>query len=173
MKIFLGVLLWVSLLCAQDISDLPLREGAIDGIGDRFVLLLADNLSAEKSEAIIQEYHSAYVPTVGWSVADYFWRDRDPDQASADLQRVLEHYLAAWNKSRVILIGSERGASLLPFMVNRLPADLKVRIAQTILYSPADEIDFAPNKRHWFFGLGRKLWDVKGEVGRVDGVEVR
>jgi hypothetical protein len=54
---------------------------------------------------------------------------RTPDSASADLKRLLEYYLAGWRAERVILIGYSHGADLAPFMVSRLPPQLRSRIA--------------------------------------------
>jgi type IV secretory pathway VirJ component len=42
---------------------------------------------------------------------------------------VIRQYLAAWNKSRVLLVGYSFGADTLPFIVNRLPADLRPAVA--------------------------------------------
>ena len=66
------------------------------------------------------------IPVVGLNSLQYFWKKKTPDIAAADLERVLRHYLAAWQKERVLLVGYSRGAEVLPFMVDRLPADLRV-----------------------------------------------
>jgi type IV secretory pathway VirJ component len=69
------------------------------------------------------------ISVVGLDVPSYLRTPRDPDVASADLERILEYYLARWHADRVILIGYSHGADLAPFMVSRLPVKLRARIA--------------------------------------------
>jgi type IV secretory pathway VirJ component len=69
------------------------------------------------------------ISVVGLDVPSYLRTPRTPDGASADLKRLLEYYLAAWRAERVICIGYSHGADLAPFMVSRLPLELRSRIA--------------------------------------------
>jgi len=47
--------------------------------------------------------------------------------------RLMRHYLDAWHKQRVLLVGYSFGADVLPFVVNRLPPDLRGRVASVSL----------------------------------------
>ena len=69
------------------------------------------------------------VRVVGLSSIGYFWKPRQPDGSARDLARILEHYLAKWHKSRAIIVGYSQGADVAPFMINRLPAPLRSKIA--------------------------------------------
>jgi len=82
------------------------------------------------------------VPVVGLDVPSYLSVPRTPDVAAADLQRVLEHYLAAWHKSWIILIGYSHGADLAPFMVSRLPHELRDRISLLAMLGLAGQASF-------------------------------
>jgi peptidoglycan-N-acetylglucosamine deacetylase len=53
---------------------------------------------------------------------------RTPDDAARDTERVLRDYLARWSRSKVLLLGYSRGAGFVPFIANRLPADLRDRV---------------------------------------------
>jgi len=46
------------------------------------------------------------------------------DRVVQDLTRILRHYLPAWNRQKVVLVGYSMGADVLPFLISRLPADL-------------------------------------------------
>src|SRR6185295_16456228 len=76
------------------------------------------------------------VPVVGLSSLAYFWQPRDPDGSAHDLARILDHYLAAWHKSRAIVVGYSQGADVLPFMVDRLPDELRSRVRLIALIGP-------------------------------------
>ena len=82
------------------------------------------------------------IPVVGLNSLRYLWKPRTPDQAAADLTRVLRHYLQAWHASRILLVGYSRGANVLPFMVTRLPAGLRGRIQVVALLGLSHEAGF-------------------------------
>jgi type IV secretory pathway VirJ component len=82
------------------------------------------------------------VPVVGLDTLEYFWNARTPDAAAADLQRLLRHYLAAWKRDRVLLVGYSLGADVLPFLADRLPADLLQRVSLIALLGPSHTTPF-------------------------------
>jgi len=92
------------------------------------VLLSGDGGWAAGDKVMAATLARAGVPVVGLDVPSYLGVARTPDGASADLGRLLQHYLAAWQKRRVILIGYSHGANLAPFMISRLPDSLRRRI---------------------------------------------
>jgi type IV secretory pathway VirJ component len=63
------------------------------------------------------------IPVVGVDCLRYFWQQRDPAQMAADLSRILTEARKAWNTPDALLIGYSFGADVLPFAVNRLPAE--------------------------------------------------
>jgi type IV secretory pathway VirJ component len=69
------------------------------------------------------------ISVVGLDVPSYLKVRRTPEGASADFRRLLEKYLASWHAERVIIIGYSHGADLAPFLVSRLPPELRSRIA--------------------------------------------
>jgi type IV secretory pathway VirJ component len=89
------------------------------------------------------------IPIVGWDSLKYFWEPRTPAGASADLDRVLRHYLRAWNKSRVVLIGYSQGADTMPFMVNRLPPATRADVGLTVLLGISDRALFEFHLANW------------------------
>ncbi|OGP82123.1 MAG: hypothetical protein A2Y95_01725 [Deltaproteobacteria bacterium RBG_13_65_10] len=95
-------------------------------------------------------------PVVGLNSLQYFWKQRDPDGASRDLERILRHYLAVWNKKKAILIGYSRGADVLPFMANRLPEDLLDQVSVIALLGPERSVQFKFHVTDWLGGGGGK-----------------
>jgi type IV secretory pathway VirJ component len=62
---------------------------------------------------------------------------------------VIRQYLAAWNKSRVLLVGYSFGADTLPFIVNRLPADLRPAVATVSLLGISANASFEIRVAGW------------------------
>ena len=71
--------------------------------------------------------------TVGFDCLKYFWKARHPAEVASDLESAIRHYLGAWSKRRVLLVGYSFGAGWLPFLVNRLPQDLQDRVGLVAL----------------------------------------
>lgn len=82
------------------------------------------------------------IPVVGFDSPSYLAVQRTPDGAASDLGRLLEHYLSAWHKQHVLLIGYSHGADLAPFMVSRLSPELRSRISLLALLGLEDHASF-------------------------------
>jgi type IV secretory pathway VirJ component len=82
------------------------------------------------------------IPSVGLKARTYLLERRTPDAVARDVGGVLRRYLARWKAERVLLIGLSRGADILPFVVRRLSAELRARIALLALLSPAPYANF-------------------------------
>ena len=114
---------------APAVRDLPLIEvRSAKRSPTLAVVISGDGGWASLDRQIGETFAARGVPVVGLNSLQYFWKARTPDQAAADLARILRHYLQAWNESEVVLVGYSRGADVLPFMVSRLPDDLRKRI---------------------------------------------
>ncbi len=108
------------------------------------------------------------IPVVGWNSLQYFWKAKPPEVAAKDLERILRHYLAAWNKEEVLLIGYSFGADVLPFFTNRLPADLLGKVRLLALLGPGKVADFEFHVTDWLGG-GSKGQPVLPEVRKLAG----
>jgi type IV secretory pathway VirJ component len=133
-----------------DLSGVPLVEvPATDGSEYLALILTGDGGWAALDKAVASRLMRRHISTLGWDSLSYFWRARTPDEAGADLERSLRHYLVAWEKQRVLLIGYSFGADVLPFMANRLPPDLRGRIELVVLLGPGPSASFEFHLTDW------------------------
>ncbi|HEY1492692.1 MAG TPA: AcvB/VirJ family lysyl-phosphatidylglycerol hydrolase [Steroidobacteraceae bacterium] len=133
-----------------DIGGLPLQEVHASGAGDEFALLLTgDGGWAGLDQELAARLAAAGVPTVGLNSLKYFWSPRTPEQTAQDVTRILRHYLSQWDKQRVLLVGYSFGADVLPFVVNRLPADLRQRVASVSLLGIDANASFEVRVSDW------------------------
>ncbi|WP_295390551.1 AcvB/VirJ family lysyl-phosphatidylglycerol hydrolase [uncultured Thiodictyon sp.] len=114
----------------EDIAGLPLIEVRAPQEAPKTfaVMLSGDGGWAAIDRGVSAQLAAKGISTVGWDSLSYFWKPRTPTEAAEDLAQVVRHYLAAWHKERVILIGYSFGAEVLSFMANGLPADLRPRV---------------------------------------------
>jgi type IV secretory pathway VirJ component len=142
-----------TVLRAPEISDLPLQEVHASGSGPEFALLLTgDGGWAGLDQELATRLAAAGVPTVGLNSLKYFWTQRTPESTARDVARVLRHYLSDWNKQKVLLIGYSFGADVLPFVVNRLPSDLRERVTSVSLLGIDSNASFEVQLADWVGG---------------------
>lgn len=139
-----------------DVADLPLVEVPAAGKEEGStlaVMLSGDGGWAGLDKEVAAQLAGRGVPVLGWSSLQYFWTPRTPAGAAEDLGRALRHYLAAWHRERALLIGYSLGADVLPFLVNRLPDELRAKVAGVVLIGPSARASFEFHLGEW---LGRR-----------------
>jgi type IV secretory pathway VirJ component len=128
------------------------------GAADEFALLITgDGGWAGLDQELAAQLAASGIPTVGLNSLKYFWSGRTPERTAADVARLLRHYFAAWSKRRVLLIGYSFGADVLPFVVNRLPKDLRARVASVNLLGIDSDASFEIRIAEWVASDGAGL----------------
>ena len=157
------------------ISDVPLTEVPVTGGPDRPQLALmfsGDGGWALLDRAATAELARNGLPTVGWDSLNYFWKARQPDEVASDLERVLRHYLIAWKKERIVLIGYSFGAGVLPALANRLPRDLRDRVDLAVFLGLSDYAAFEFHLTDWIGDEPSKRdRPVRPELEKLNGIK--
>lgn len=161
------------------IEGLPtwwLEPDAAAGIGDgsardpstAVVWLTSDSgwlrLNSSMPRALSNEGHTVVV----WNSLRYYLSKKEPERAAADLSTIVAA-LAERGHDRIYLAGYSYGAGVLPFLVNRLPAEDRARIVGVALlaYPGSGEFRFSP--MGW---LGRVTSDALPAQPEVERLEV-
>ena len=98
----------------------------------------------------------------------YFWEAKTPDATAQDITKVLQYYLPRLQKTSFMLVGYSFGADVIPFIANRLPADLKKRLSMVAMLSPDDKTDFEVTISS-MLDLGTEdTYDVLKEIKKVN-----
>jgi type IV secretory pathway VirJ component len=151
-----------------EISDLPLEEVHAAGPAQELALLLTgDGGWAGLDQELAARLAASGVPTVALNSLKYFWTQRTPQRTAEDVARVLRHYLEAWHAQRVLMIGYSFGADVLPFVVNRLPPDLRAKVASVSLLGIDAHASFEVHVADWVGG------DEGGPPTRPELTEIR
>jgi type IV secretory pathway VirJ component len=128
---------------AAGVSDLPLVELRVESpLPYLAVFLSGDGGWAGLVREVSDVLNRGGVAVVGWDSLRYFWKTRSPEEASRDLERLLAHYLPAWNKTRVVLLGYSRGADVLPFLTAGLPEERRQEVALLGLIGASTSVHF-------------------------------
>jgi type IV secretory pathway VirJ component len=159
---------------APAVGDLPLVEVSARGEGDTLaVIVTGDGGWAALVRDVSGVLSEHGIPVVGLNSMQYFWSRRTPEEAAADLERIVRHATGMWSRPKVMLIGYSRGADTIPFMASRLPADLKERVSLLALLGPAHTVDFQIHFTDWLGGSHRATeLEVLPEVRKLKGLHL-
>ena len=156
-----------------EVSNLPVNEvhAETNSSDELAILITGDGGWAGLDQELAARLAADGVPTVGLNSLKYFWTERTPDETAKDIARIMSHYLAAWNKQHVLLVGYSFGADVLPFVVNRLPPDLRARVATVSLLGVDSNASFEIKIAGWV-GADDGGPATQPEVAAMGGVPV-
>lgn len=139
---------------AADVADLPLTEVAPTAADNgRIVLMLTgDGGWAGLDKGVAEALASEGSRVIGFSTLKFFWEKRTPEATVDAAHRVLAHYAQQYPQARFAIVGYSFGASLVPYILNHLPAELRQRIDGATMISPDDEAVFEIKIGDWFGG---------------------
>jgi type IV secretory pathway VirJ component len=137
------------------VNDLPLVEvPAKGGAGGELMALIisGDGGWAGLDREVAGALAARGIPVVGLNALQYFWTARNPEGLAKDLERILRHYQATWNRQKVVLIGYSFGADVLPSAANHLSADLLGKVKLLALLGPSQKATFEFHVSDWLGG---------------------
>jgi type IV secretory pathway VirJ component len=137
-------LVLAALTLAPEVRNLPVTEVVAKAPSDRIAVLLTGDggWSGPLDRGLAAQLAERGISTVGFDCLRYFWHQRSPQQTADDLARVLRYYLSAWHAQHVVLIGYSFGADALPFVVKRLPPELREHVETLNLLGPSESASF-------------------------------
>ena len=160
---------------ASGIAALPLVEVPARRPGRLLAVMLSgDGNWADIDRDVAATLADSGVAVVGVRSRSYLRGGRrTPDGLADDVANVLRHYLSAWQRDSVVIVGYSRGADFAPFVANRLPDDLRARLTLVAMLALAPGANF---QFHWVDLLGDTKRDsdlpTLPEVARLNGVHV-
>jgi type IV secretory pathway VirJ component len=163
-----------SIVSSPEVKDLPLIELPVANASSKTlaVIVSGDGGWASIDREIGDYLSQKGIPVVGWNSLQYFWKKRTADGSAKDLQRILQHYLTTWKKDNAILIGYSFGADVLPFMVNRLPADLQKKIKSVSLLGLDTKADFEFHVSDWINASSSTASPTQPELAKIKGPRI-
>jgi type IV secretory pathway VirJ component len=122
-------------------------------------------------QSIADNFARQGIPTIGLDSKKYFWHRRTPEETASDIARALDFYAKEWGREKFVLIGYSLGAEIVPFIVTRLPEEIKSRIESAVLLSPATTTDFEIHISN-MLGMGNKqnTYNTIDEIVKMQSV---
>ncbi|MCC6930701.1 MAG: hypothetical protein IT359_17055 [Gemmatimonadaceae bacterium] len=127
----------------SDGKPLPLIERpAAQGAGPLVLLLTGDGGWANADQQVADALVARGASVVGLNMRAYLSTRRTPVDAAHDVGCVANHYLAAWHRTRLVVLGYSRGADIVPFVVARWPDALRRKVDMVALVSMSTSANF-------------------------------
>lgn len=140
---------------AQDaestVARLPLAilEAEGEGDGRMAIIYSGDGGWRDIDRQIGGELQAAGMPTVGVDALRYFWSERTPQKAAADLSAIIDTYSKRWNSPHIVLVGYSFGADALPAIVAALDPAHRAMISQLSLLALSPQASFQISVAGW------------------------
>ena len=110
------------------------------------------------------------ISTIGLDAKKYFWVRKSPEETAGDIADAMRYFGSKLGKTRFLLIGYSLGAEVIPFILRRLPGELRSEIISSVLLSPGEFTDFEIHITN-MIGLGNPgdTFKVTDEINKVSG----
>jgi type IV secretory pathway VirJ component len=101
----------------------------------------------------------------------YFWNKKTPVESALAIGNYLEKQLQNRKNQQVILVGYSFGSDVLPFIVNRLPNDIKSKLSCVVFLAPFTSTDFEIHLSDMIGKPKDRSMDVIGEMNRMPAIK--
>ena len=157
------------------VGDLPLAEvPASDSKRDAFAIIYSgDGGWRDLDKSLAAVLASKGMNVVGVDVLRYYWTQKTPALAAEDLARIMRYYQQRWQQRGVVLIGFSLGANVLPFLVSRLPAELKGDVRLLSLLSPERRTAFEVETTGWLGVHNSAGMPIAPELTKLSGIHLQ
>ncbi len=156
-----------SIIVVAPASGVVAPAGRDDVLG---ILYSGDGGWADLDKQLGDAFAAHGIPVLGVNTFKYFWRNRSPRTAAAELDALISKSLHTWHKRRVWLVGYSFGANVLPMLVERLSPANRSRIAQVVLLAPERDVSFEIQFEGYMVAQGRFKAFVKTLIEKVNKV---
>ncbi|OGQ97371.1 MAG: hypothetical protein A2521_08335 [Deltaproteobacteria bacterium RIFOXYD12_FULL_57_12] len=159
---------------ASEVADLPLVEVEAKGTASEYlaVMVTGDGGWAGLDSTLGDILAKHGIPVVGLDSLQYFWQARQPEEMGRDLERIIYHYTAVWQRKKVILIGYSKGADVLPFMVDRLSGETRAAVRLLALLGPGMAATFEFHLTDWLGGDDHAAQPVRPVLEKLQGLKI-
>jgi type IV secretory pathway VirJ component len=157
------------------VGDLPLAEvAAPDPQRDAFAIIYSgDGGWRDLDRSLAAVLASKGMSVVGVDVLRYYWKQKTPALAANDLARIIRYYQQRWQRQKVVLIGFSLGANVLPFLVSRLPADVRSDVSLLSLLSPERRTAFEVETTGWLGVHNSSGMPIASELKKLSAVHLQ
>jgi type IV secretory pathway VirJ component len=148
-------------------TNLPVKEWSSTSQTPFVLYISGDGGFNSFSTELCTAINKAGYSITAISAKSYFWDKKTPEQTAADIATYLEKQFLNRKNQQLILAGYSFGADVMPFIVNKLSAALKIKLISTVLLSPSTSTDFEIHIWDMFGANKKRSMDVVTEINKM------
>jgi type IV secretory pathway VirJ component len=148
-------------------------RGSAAGNHDLALIISGDGGWADLDKQLGTLLAARGTSVLGFDAMKYFWETRSPDDTARDVSAALATTLKTWDKQRLILIGYSFGGAVMPFVLSRLPEELRRKVTLVVLLSTATYANWEIHWGDWLHDQPHQgARPVLPELARVEGLRL-
>ncbi len=152
---------------AQTIEPLPVKEWRSESANTYIFYICGDGGLNNFSIELCNHLNQAGYDISALNAKSYFWEKKTPEESASDIAHYLDKLLHGKNNYKIVMIGYSFGADVMPFIINRLPINIKSKTKGAFMISPTSSTDFEIHLLD-IFGVNKKRnMDVVDEINRM------
>jgi type IV secretory pathway VirJ component len=150
-------------------SDLPLTliPSSVKDYLPLAIFISGDGGWTSFDHTVCEKLAEKGMPVVGIDAQKYFWKAKQPKEASDEISNAVKHYMQQWNKSSFVLIGYSFGACVAPFIANNFAGTLKESLCGVYCISPDETADFEIHISDMLDFSHKEEYDVVSELKKI------
>lgn len=124
-------------------------------------------------QSLAESMASKGLSVIGLDAQKYFWNAKTPESVAADLSKAITYYRAELGKDNFVLAGYSFGASIVPFLANRLSTEFKNNLKAVFSLSPDVTADFEIHIADMLsIGSSNDKYDVISEMKKIKSLKL-
>jgi len=138
------------------------------------IILSGDGGWADIDQRVGQRLQARGIDVIGFDMRDYLrGGHRTAEGTANDIGRIARRYMGLWQHPTLVLVGYSRGADVAPFVANRLPADIRPRLAGVAMLTLLERANFNYHFSDlWRMTSGKDDTPILPELQRLHGVKL-
>jgi type IV secretory pathway VirJ component len=119
--------------------------------------------------SLAESFASKGYAVVGLDAQSYFWNAKTPEKTTVDIEECINYYRLKLHKDKFILAGYSFGASITPFIANRLNTEMKSKMVNVFALSPDEFADFEIHLSDMLdLNEGKEKYNVLNEFRKIN-----
>ncbi|OQY95579.1 MAG: hypothetical protein B6D37_05245 [Sphingobacteriales bacterium UTBCD1] len=149
-------------------QDLPVKEWNASSHSGPFIFYITGDGGLNKfSNGLCASLNNKGFDVVALDAKSYFWKKKTPEKTTEDISNFLIQKIAGRPDQQIIFIGYSFGADVLPFVLNRLPVNLRKKVQASFIIGSSGNTDFETHLLD-MLGVGKNRGlDVLTEVNKL------
>jgi type IV secretory pathway VirJ component len=170
-KLIFSAISCLSLFIASAEEALPIKEWPSTSTIPFVFYISGDGGFNDFSNDVCGALNKAGYPVSSLNSKAYFWNKKTPAESALAIGNYLERQLQNRKNQQVILVGYSFGSDVLPFIVNRLPNDIKSKLSCVVFLAPFTSTDFEIHLSDMIGKPKDRSMDVIAEINRMPTVK--